>query len=285
MEIIAELESTPRGVYCGTVGFGGPGPAGPEWAFNVAIRTVLIDREAGRAIYGTGGGITYDSTAGDEYAEAILKTRVLERRSADLKLVETMRWEPTSGFSELARHLSRLSDSAWYFDVPLDPAEVRAALDRATRGTDDSLKVRLLVDRTGWVTVETEVSDDPRRTPLDLAIDTVPVDPADPFLHHKTTNRSVYRSARDRFPDADDVIMINRSGFVTETTIGNLVVLIDGVWVTPPTEDGLLGGVRRASLIAAGDLVERSLSVDELQSAEAIARINAVRGWEPARII
>ncbi|HEY5652260.1 MAG TPA: aminodeoxychorismate synthase component I, partial [Acidimicrobiia bacterium] len=89
MEIISQLETTPRGVYCGTVGFGGPGPAGPEWAFNVAIRTVLVDRVRGRAIYGTGGGITYDSTPGDEYAEAILKTQVLKRRTADLRLIET----------------------------------------------------------------------------------------------------------------------------------------------------------------------------------------------------
>lgn len=285
MEIIAELEDTPRGIYCGTVGFGGPGPTGPEWAFNVAIRTVLVDREAGRAIYGTGGGITYDSTAGDEFAEAVLKTRVLERRSADLKLIETMRWEPSSGFYELARHLSRLSDSAWYFDVPLDPAEVRSALDRATRGADHGLRVRLLVDRTGWITVETDPLPEPSRTPIDLAVDTERVRPEDPFLHHKTTNRAVYLEARKRFPDADDVIMVNRAGHVTETTIGNLAILHDGRWVTPPTADGLLGGVRRAALLSSGDLTEQSVTVDELLAAEAVARINAVRGWESGRLV
>jgi para-aminobenzoate synthetase/4-amino-4-deoxychorismate lyase len=245
----------------------------------------LVDRDERLAIYGTGGGITYDSTPGDEYAEALLKTQVLERRSADLELIETMRWDPGSGFYELARHLSRLSDSAWYFDVPLDPAEVRAALDRATRGAELGLKVRLLVDRTGWITVETEPLQPPAPAPLSLAIDTVQVDPHDPLLHHKTTNRSVYEAAAERFPQTDDVVLVNEAGHITETTIGNLAVLIDGTWVTPPTCDGLLAGVQRASMLAAGDLIERSVTVEELRSARGIARLNAVRGWEPATLV
>jgi para-aminobenzoate synthetase/4-amino-4-deoxychorismate lyase len=282
MAIISQLETTPRGVYCGTVGFGGPGPSGPEWALNVAIRTVLIDREAGTALYGTGGGITYDSTPGDEYAEALLKTQVLERRSADLQLIETMRWEPDLGFFELAGHLSRLSESAWYFDVPLDPAEVRAGLDRATRGAEQNLKVRLLVDRTGWITIETEPLPSAAGRPLMLAIDTVRIDSQDPLLYHKTTSRSVYEAAAQRFPDADDVVLVNEAGHVTETTIGNLAVLVDGAWVTPPVDDGLLAGVRRAALLSSGELTERSVSIEDLRAAPAVARLNAVRGWEPA---
>ncbi len=284
MEIISRLETTPRGVYCGTVGFGGPGAAGPEWAFNVAIRTVLIDREQKLAMYGTGGGITYDSTPGDEYAEALLKTQVLERRSADLQLIETMRWDPESGFYELARHLSRLSDSAWYFDVPLDPAEVRAGLDRATRGAEQAMKVRLLVDRIGWITVETEPLPAPSERPLVLAIDTDRIGSHDPLLFHKTTSRSVYEQAARRVPEADDVVLVNEAGRVTETTIGNLAVLIDGMWVTPPVRDGLLAGVRRAAMLATGDLIERSVTVDELRAAPQLARLNAVRGWESATL-
>jgi para-aminobenzoate synthetase/4-amino-4-deoxychorismate lyase len=284
MEIISRLETTPRGVYCGTVGFGGPGAAGPAWAFNVAIRTVVIDRDRRLAMYGTGGGITYDSTPGDEYAEALLKTQVLERRSADLQLIETIRWSPDSGFYELARHLSRLSDSAWYFDVPLDPAEVRAGLDRATRGAERALKVRLLVDRTGWINIETEPLPPPPDGPLKLAIDTETVDSHDPLLFHKTTSRSVYEEAAQRFPEVDDVVLVNEAGHVTETTIGNLAVLIDGTWVTPPIADGLLGGVRRSAMLSSGELKERSVTVDELSAAPQLARLNAVRGWEPATL-
>ena len=285
MGIIADLERTPRGVYCGTVGFGGPGPAGPEWAFNVAIRTVLVDRANAIAIYGTGGGITYDSTPGDEYAEALLKTKVLERQTADLELIETMKWEPDTGFHALALHLERLASSAWYFDVPLDPAEVRAAMGRAVRGAEHGLRLRLRVDRTGWITVDVEQLPTPAHGSIRLAIDPEPIDPGDPLLYHKTTNREVYERARDRFPDADDVVLTNPSGHITETTIANIAVLLDNTWFTPPVSDGLLPGVERAAMIADGTLQERSITIEELHSATGIARLNSVRGWEQATLI
>lgn len=282
MGIIADLERTPRGVYCGAVGFGGPGPAGPEWAFNVAIRTVLVDRANAVAIYGTGGGITYDSTPGDEYAEALLKTKVLDRQTADLELMETMRWEPDTGFHALALHLARLASSAWYFDVPLDPAEVRAALGRAVRGAEHGLRLRLRVDRAGWITVDADPLPTPAHGSIRLAIDLEPIDPSEPFLYHKTTNREVYERARDRFPGADDVVLTNPSGHVTETTIANIAVELDGRWFTPPVSDGLLPGVERAAMIADGTLQERSITIGELHDAAGIARLNSVRGWERA---
>ena len=53
MRIIADLEDSPRGVYCGAVGYLAPASAGPPSAsFNVAIRTVTIDAETGTAEYG-----------------------------------------------------------------------------------------------------------------------------------------------------------------------------------------------------------------------------------------
>jgi para-aminobenzoate synthetase / 4-amino-4-deoxychorismate lyase len=282
MEIIADLEADPRGVYCGAIGFGGPGTDGePQWAFNVGIRTVLVDRDTTTAWYGTGGGITYDSTAEDEYQEALLKARVLERRSADFSLLETMRWDPTGGFRHLSRHLHRLSDSAWYYDVPLDPAEVRTALDQATRGHETALRVRLLVDRTGWVTVESA----PAPAPIRLALDTVPVDPDDPFLRHKTTNRRIYDEARRRHPEADDVVMVNSRGEVTETTIANLAVLVDGEWRTPPLSSGCLPGVERAVAIEEGRVVVAAVSAEDLNRAEAVDRLNSLRGWEAAVLI
>ncbi|MGF1665562.1 MAG: aminodeoxychorismate synthase component I [Acidimicrobiia bacterium] len=286
MRIIAELESDPRGVYCGAIGFGGPGTDGePQWAFNVGIRTVLADRSTGRAWYGTGGGITYDSTPEDEYQEALLKAQVLARRSADFSLLETMRWDPVGGFRHFSRHLHRLADSAWYFDVPLDPAEVRAALERATRGHEAALRVRLLVDRTGWVAVDAEPAPLPPSQPLRLALDTVPVDPEDPFLRHKTSNRRVYDEARLRHPDADDVVLVNTNGEVTETTIANLAALIDGQWGTPPLASGCLPGIERAVALDDGRLVEHPILATDLAGAQALARLNALRGWEPAVLI
>lgn len=74
MELIRELEDSPRGAYCGAIGWIEPGG---DCAFSVAIRTVTLERDGGRLTYGTGGGITWDSEAADEYAEALLKARFL----------------------------------------------------------------------------------------------------------------------------------------------------------------------------------------------------------------
>ena len=283
MGIIEQLESDPRGVYCGAVGFGGPGPGGePAWAFNVAIRTVVIDRALATASYGTGGGITYDSTREGEYDEALLKAEVLARRSASFDLIETIRWSQEEGFWLLDRHLHRLVDSASYFDIPLDPAEIRAALRAAVAGRAGAARLRLAVSRAGEISVE--AGEVPVAVTVMAAVDSMAVDPSDVFLYHKTSSRSVYNQARARFEGVDDVILVNPAGEVTETTVGNLAVEIRGSWWTPPVSSALLPGTYRAELIANGRLTERAITIAELKSATRLARVNALRGWEPIEL-
>ncbi|HSJ28488.1 MAG TPA: chorismate-binding protein [Acidimicrobiia bacterium] len=283
MRLIADLESTPRGVYCGAVGYGGPRPGGPEWAFNVAIRTVTLDRVSGIAEYGTGGGVTYDSTAGGEYREALLKARVLERRTAGFSLLETMRWSPGHGYRDLTAHLERLTRSAWYFDVPVDPAEVRSALDAAVRQETDPRRVRLLVARDG--TISTETGDLPAPSdPVSMVLDTERIDPGDAMLRHKTTERTIYENAAGRHPGFDDVVLVTTDGLVADTTVATFCAEIDGTWFTPPVSDGALPGVARKRLVETGRLRERSIPVEQLSRATRVARLNSVRGWEAATV-
>jgi len=279
--IIARLEGTPRGVYCGAVGFGGPDSGNePQWAFNVAIRTALVDRKRMKVVYGIGGGVTFDSTPSGEYREALLKAAVLGRRSASFELLETMRFTPEGGIFLLDRHLHRLTRSAAYFDVPLDSAEVRAALRAAVAGSAGPLRVRLTLERDGTIHVHT--ADLPPPEPVTLAIDDQPVDPADVFLYHKTTNRNLYDDALKRHPEATDVILVNSRGDLTETTIANLAVELEGRWYTPPVDSGLLPGTHRAELLEKGTIVERRLTASDLAHGARIARLNALRGWVPA---
>ena len=72
MEVIREVETGPRGVYCGTIGYAAPDGTA---AFNVAIRTAVVADGAAR--YDVGSGIVWDSEADAEYAECLLKARVL----------------------------------------------------------------------------------------------------------------------------------------------------------------------------------------------------------------
>jgi para-aminobenzoate synthetase/4-amino-4-deoxychorismate lyase len=282
MEIIAGLEDSPRGVYCGAVGVLAPPGHGATARFNVAIRTVTVDSEGGAAEYGVGGGITWDSRAGAEYEETVAKARILTSRRPRFELLETLLHEPGSGFRRLDRHLERLRGSAAYFGFHCDDAAVNRALSSVVTSVPDRpARVRLLLDRGGGITTGA-VPLPSRPEPVRLAIDDVPVDPADVLLFHKTSRRERYEEARARHPDADDVLLINTGGEVTESTIANLAVLLDARWVTPPLDAGLLPGTERAALLAEGTIEEASLRPEDLARAEELRLMNATGPWRRA---
>lgn len=284
MEIISELEAQPRGVYCGAIGYVAPPDAdGPSAAFSVAIRTVVVDMEDGDAEYGVGGGIVYDSSAADEYQEMLVKAQVLTRSRLPFRLLETLAWDPSDGFTHLESHLARLAASADYFGFSPDLASVEARLKAVGEGTV-SLKVRLLVDRTGKIELEA-LPLRPLAAPYRVAIDDVPIDLSDPFLFHKTTNRTAYDERRVRHPNADDVLLVNEDGEVTESTIANLLVMINGEWRTPPIASGCLPGLARTSLLAGGAVIEQAVTLADLAAAQSIELVNSVRGRWPVVLV
>jgi para-aminobenzoate synthetase/4-amino-4-deoxychorismate lyase len=252
----------------------------------VAIRTVTSDAVTGAAVYGTGGGITWDSHATAEYDETVAKARVLTVRRAAFRLLETLTHEPGAGYRRRQEHLARMRASADYFGIPLDEGAVETALEReASRFPAKAARVRLLIDQRGGVeagaapltqTVE----------PVRIAIDRDhPIDPTDALLFHKTTLRQRYEEAAERFPDADDVVLINTRGEVTETTRANVAAKIAGRWVTPPLDAGLLPGCEREALLSDGTLQERPIALEAFTHADEIAFLNSVRGWRRAVLL
>lgn len=283
MRIIAELESSPRGVYTGCIGYFAPGR---QAQFNVAIRTVAIDREAGTAEYGVGGGIVWDSVCEGEYAESMLKARVLTRTPPDFDLLETLLWEPDGGYFLLEEHLHRLAASAEYFCFRFSMERVREALgEHAHTLRPRPHKVRLLLKRDGQVALEALPLGDEKSGPVEVALAAAPVDPESPYLYHKTTHRKVYEAARSDHPYVDDVLMWNPDGELTESTIANLVVRRDGELLTPAASSGLLPGVFRAHLLSRGVIREAVLRAEELPEAEALYLVNSVRKWRPAVLV
>ena len=274
-EIIADLEASPRGAYCGSVFVLSPDG---RWEFNVVIRSVWLDLENGRGTYGVGGGIVWDSDPANEWEEAEHKSRVLARAGKPLRLLETMAWTPDGGVSLRQRHINRLLTAGDQFGIHVDMDEVMELLN--TVRSDTPVKLRLLIDAAGEATLEVgplPVDDDQPRT---LPIDTEPTDPYDEFLVFKTTIRNRYEDAMARFPDAPDVILWNRRGELTETCIANLVLELDGALVTPHHQSGLLPGTLREELIERGQITERVLRLDDLRQATKIWTINSVRGWD-----
>jgi para-aminobenzoate synthetase/4-amino-4-deoxychorismate lyase len=279
MQIIAGLETRPRRIYTGSIGYASPhGRA----LFNVAIRTALIDREAGRVEYGVGGGITWDSLDTAEYEECRTKARILYEHWPAFSLLETLLWTAGEGYFLLELHLERLFNSAAYFDCPLDLDEARACLAEAARcfAASDH-RVRLLVDERGRVKVESAPLPpaDPDRL-LNVGLAAQPVNSADPFLYHKTTHRNVYEPARLAMHGTgwDDVLLWNERGELTESTVANLIVALDGRLYTPPVSSGLLAGTYRAWLLSRGEVEERVLRLEDLRAAQAVYLANSLRG-------
>ena len=281
MQIIANLETMPRRVYTGCIGFIAPNKRAQ---FNVAIRTVLIDKEIGEAEYGVGGGIVWDSVIGDEYEECKVKARILTERRPDFSLLETLLWTPEEGYFLLEYHLQRLRDSAVYFDFPENVDEIREKLmTLAASLPNKPHKVRLLMAQDGTISCqETLLEGTSAPQPVRLGLAPTPVDSANPFLYHKTTHRQVYDMAQSGCPDCDDVLLWNEQNEITETCIANVVLELDGELVTPPVRCGLLPGTFRALLLDQGIVREKVVTIKGLKRSKRIYLVNSVRKWRDA---
>ncbi len=315
---IKDLERAPRGVYCGAIGYVEPGG---DCVFNVPIRTVVVDREQGEAEYGVGGGITWDSSPDEEYAEVLAKAEILRAEWPAFSLLETFRSDGLSPV-RLAAHLERMETSAVYFGFRFSASEVKATIERAlaeagnahpqaastgTADTSSSWRIRALSDEQGRVSVEVSPCDPPGSTarfrespgpntaprsetprptaPHPIGFASRPVSSGDPFLFHKTTHRAAYESRAAEHPDLFDVLLMNEDGYVTEFTRGNVVAEFDGSEWTPPRECGLLAGIFRGELLAEGRIQERLLTPAQVRGASRLWLINSVREWVEVRLV
>jgi para-aminobenzoate synthetase/4-amino-4-deoxychorismate lyase len=284
MQLLAEIEDGPRGVYTGAIGYFSQ----ERTVFNVAIRTIELEGELEdeRGTMGVGSGIVIDSEAADEYRECLLKaeflTRTQGRKGEGFSLVETMLWR--GGYPFLEMHLDRLMDSAEYFGFACERATVKAALEECARGFSPGAarKMRLLLGGDGELRISDEILEEGGAERLGrVCVARMRTDPANAMLFHKTTHRPVYAGAFAEAAKAgfDDVLFLNARGEVTEGAISNVFAEKDGRWRTPPVECGLLAGVYRRHLLETrGDVEECVLREEDLRAADAVYLCNAVRG-------
>lgn len=282
MQLLAELEARPRGVYTGSIGY----LEGNRAEFNVAIRTLEFDGNHGQM--GIGSGVVIDSDARAEYDECRLKARFLVDPAPEFELIETLLWQP--GYPRLALHLDRLCDSAAYFDFPCARAEVEATLLEYARelARNTPHKVRLLLRQNGAMELSSEPLAAENTEPVGVLVAAERTSSADRFLLHKTTQRAFYTQAfaRAQRQGCGEVLFCNERGELTEGAISNVFLEKDGRWWTPPVSCGLLAGVERRQLLRTRpEAGERVLTLDDLRAADAVWLTNAVRGVRRAKLV
>lgn len=286
MEIIHELEKEERGVYCGAIGYSGP----DETVFNVPIRTLVI--KDGQGEMGIGGGIIHDSDPVEEWEESLLKGNFLTRPIPEFQLIETILWQPVSGYWLLEEHLHRLIDSARYFLFSCDVNEISKALTKAAGSFSSSRRVRLLVHRDGRFEITaTELADPPLNvssplmpvvsTPLPVvAFSRIQTDPESRYLYHKTTMRKTYNDARELAAKLKlyEILFTNEKEEVTEGSITNIFIEKEGLLFTPPLHCGVLNGTFRRFLLDRGHVQERVLDRQDIDTADSVYVGNSLRG-------
>ena len=277
MEIIDAIESTPRGIYCGSIG---RIDAGGDAAFNVAIRTFHLNAATKRVSVGLGSGVVADSDGASEWAECLAKGRFAVVTRPDFDLIETMRFEPASGIARLELHLDRIKESARTLDFAFDRHEARNRLHAATFHLTDPAKIRLLASRGGALAIEVRPLPADVSEPWTVAVVPLPVDDQDFRLSHKTSDRAFYDDAR-KATTADEVLFINSDGYLTEGSITAIFVERDGKLMTPSLSRGLLPSVLRRELIESGRAVETDLRPEDL--ADGFFLGNSLRGLFPAK--
>ena len=268
MDIIKDLEPQPRGVYCGTIGLLLPNG---RRIFNVAIRTIQLYK--GQAIYGVGGGITWDSTWESEYREVHQKAAVLYRKQARFQLITTGKISQKQLLFE-DQHLERLTKASRYFTYPFDPKNLRQKIEEECKVCDinQDYRLRISLSKSGELELSRQVLTPLSQSFCQAKLCLQEADLQQAFTYFKTTHRP-HLSIGEQ-----EKIYHNKSGELLETSIGNLVLKIAGKFYTPPIRLGILPGIYRQHLLETGQVEEKVLTLTDLNHAEAIYGCNAVRG-------
>ena len=288
MEIISELEKDMRGVYTGGVGFFAPDGSA---VFNVPIRTISFEGERGEM--GIGSGVTHDSDPVVEWEESLLKGNFVTSPAPSFELIETLLWTAQDGYWLLDHHLERLGQSARYFYFQFDRDAIKQALLHHADTLDTAMRVRLTLAKDGRVTIKSvkctpaenrslpgEVPQASSQELPEVRLSTVIQQSNDIYLYHKTTHRSVYDEEYRKALENGlfDYLFINEKGELTEGCISNLIVYRDCRYLTPSRYCGLLDGVMRRQLLDANEIVEATLTLDDVRKADALFCCNSVRG-------
>ncbi|MCK9210033.1 MAG: aminodeoxychorismate synthase component I [Ignavibacteriaceae bacterium] len=279
MEIIHRLEKIPRGIYTGSIGLLLP----EKSIFNIAIRTVELNKTNKIGNIGLGAGITWCSNANEEYNEVLSKGAFLTQPVSEFEIFTSLIFEKGKPFL-LKQHLHRLKSSAEYFLFYFDTKKVQKELTKCYDSLREKkyYKIKVSVNKFGKLTItKTELKNNSQQWMENarVIISDTKIDSRNSFQYFKTTNRELYTTELQKYKVAgfDEVLFLNEQNNLTEGTTTNIFIFHNGKWKTPPISSGILNGVYRNYFIKKHEVSEEEISISDLKHSEKIILTNAVR--------
>lgn len=296
MQIIDALETSPRGLYTGSIGYLKPCPSGLgfEGTLNVVIRTLQLKPLSDglyQGTYGVGSGIVADSEAEAEYIECQWKAHFLNALAPEFGVFETLRAEGGQ-CALLSLHLERLQEAAAALNLRLPP-DAAQQIGRYLQALPDAApyRVKVLLDSDGLRLSHAAC------TPLHgaqfalMAPQALPL--RDYLRRFKTTRRAVYDAGWQQAEQqgAFDSLFFNTEGHLLEGGRSNVFVRFGSEWHTPPLDLDILNGVMRRAVLAepqrylnTAHIFERRITQAQLRQADEIVLCNALRGLIRVRL-
>jgi len=280
MEIIHRIEKTPRGIYTGSIGLLLP----EKSIFNVAIRTLEVNKNKSAGKIGLGAGITWGSDADEEYKEIISKGRFLTQPAREFELFTSFLFENGKPFL-LNEHFKRLKKTSDYFLFYFDRTKISSELEKCFDSLDKhkQYKIRVALNKFGKIIVtKTELRGTLRackQNKVNIIISQKKIDSNNRFQYFKTTNRALYdlELSRCKRKGFAEVLFLNEKNNVAEGSFTNIFIFTDGCWRTPPVSAGILNGIYRNYFIKKHGALEQEITVKDFSTCTKVILTNSVR--------
>ena len=276
IKYIQELETYRRGIYTGSIGW----KINKYSKFNVAIRTIIGSNL--NSYYYVGSGITYDSLPRKEFKECMNKIKFLKEAQKELKpdyIFTTMKFSGGIIYYEKS-HLKRLKETKMFFQYPIKENKIIKKFIKIKKyllHLKYPIRIHFRVYKNGKIYVH--LSKLNYKKNYRIGISNIKTDYNNIFLYYKTSNREIYQSEFEKYKNHfDEVIFLNKDGYITEGSFTNIIIKKNGLFYTPSIAAGLLDGILRKKIIKKWKIQEKNINLEELKNADQIFLVNSVRG-------
>ena len=274
VQIISDLEKEPRGIYTGSIGL----ITNKKAVFNIAIRTLSVDKSSSVAEFGLGSGIVWDSVADDEYEEVLLKGKFLTEPKKYFELLESILFENGKYYLP-DLHLQRLQDAARYFLFEFDGDKILSSLNKLSSSLNQNknYKVRLILNKWGSINITfNEIFSSNNKIKVLLAQRKNISEKQ--FYNFKTTYRpwdKIFITAKAK--GYSDILFYNEDEEFLESAVGNIIFKRANKLYTPPLHLNILNGCYRQHIITKKGVIERRMKISDINSVDEILICNSVR--------